>query len=226
MTFVPRFPWSTAGVALVASLLVTACGGSQEPAAASSTPADGNSVASATPADPDGGLSLTLETAQASSAVMPPSGGKLTAEGSDGTLYTLDIPEGALLVDTEITMTPVSNIADFPFSAGLGGAVKLEPDGLFFYEDAILTIEPAKDIPLENQVFFGSDADSQGLYLAIPVVESAAIQIRLQHFSGAGVGNGVSAEWPRRWTASPTATRPVSNPSSASSCLRNASGSS
>jgi hypothetical protein len=109
-------------------------------------------------------------------------------------LYTLEIPEGALLVDTEITMTPVSNIEDFPFSAGLGGAVKLEPDGLFFYEDAILTIEPANDIPLENQVFFGFDAESQGLYLAMPVVDSAAIQIRLQHFSGAGVGNGVSAE--------------------------------
>jgi hypothetical protein len=126
--------------------------------------------------------------------VVPPSGGSLTAEGSDGTRYTLDIPEGALLVDTEITMTPVSSIEDFPFVAGLGGAVKLEPDGLFFYEDAILTIEPAKDIPIENQVFFGFDAESRGLYLAMPVVDSAAIQIRLQHFSGAGVGNGTSAE--------------------------------
>ena len=147
-----------------------------------------------TPADPEGGVSLTLDTPKASSAVVPPSGGTLTAEGSDGTRYTLTIPEGALLVDTEITMTPVSSIADFPFSGGLGGAVKLEPDGLFFYEDAILTIEPAKEIPVENQVFFGFDAESQGLYLAMPVVDSAAIQIRLQHFSGAGVGNGVSAE--------------------------------
>jgi len=139
-------------------------------------------------------MSLTLDPTHASSAVVPPSGGTLTAEGSDGTRYALDIPEGALLVDTEITMTPVSSIDDFPFSGGLGGAVKLEPDGLFFYQDAILTIEPANEIPIENQVFFGFGGESQGLYLAMPVVESAAIQIRLQHFSGAGVGNGTSPE--------------------------------
>ena len=189
-----RFVRSVSGAAVTASLLLAACGGSPQTTAQTSTAVAPGSNASVTPADPEGGVSLTLDTPKASSAVVPPSGGTLTAEGSDGTRYTLTIPEGALLVDTEITMTPVSSIADFPFSGGLGGAVKLEPDGLFFYEDAILTIEPAKEIPVENQVFFGFDAESQGLYLAMPVVESAAIQIRMQHFSGAGVGNGVSAE--------------------------------
>lgn len=181
-------------LAFAISILLTACGADPGPSASPSMSATTGSQAPAAPADAEGGVSLTLDTPQASRAVIATSGGILKAEGSDGTLYTLEIPDGALLVDTEITMTPISNIEDFPFSGGLGGAVKLEPDGLFFYEDAILTIEPAKDIPLENQVFFGFDAESQGLYLAMPVVETAAIQIRLQHFSGAGVGNGVSAE--------------------------------
>jgi len=194
MAFRPHFLWTSLGIALVASLILTACGGSPEPGVLPSTSGATGSEASGTQVDPEGGVSMTLDASQASHAVIPTTGGILKAEGSDGTRYTLDIPEGALLVDTEITMTPVSAIEDFPFSGGLGGAVKLEPDGLFFYEDAILTIEPADDIPVENQVFFGFDAESQGLYLAMPVVDSAAIQIRLQHFSGAGVGNGVSAE--------------------------------
>src|SRR3990170_4992120 len=100
MNFVPRFPWSATGAALVTSLLLSACGGSQEPAAVSSTLADGGNLTSALPADSDGGLSLTLETSQASSALVPPTGGSLTAEGADGTLYTLEIPGGALLVET------------------------------------------------------------------------------------------------------------------------------
>ncbi len=194
MHFAFRSPRTIFSLAFAASIFLSACGADTGPAVVPTSADTVGSGPAATPADPDGGVPLTLDTTQASRAVIPPSGGTLTAEGSDGTQYTLEIPDGALLVDTEITMTPISSIEDFPFSGGLGGAVKLEPDGLFFYVDAILTIEPADDIPLENQVFFGFDAESQGLYLAMPVVDSAAIQIRLQHFSGAGVGNGVSAE--------------------------------
>ena len=176
-----------AAAAVSASLLATACGGGAEPE--SSDQAGPEPAAS-----PQAELSVELEPGQSVSSLVPAAGGELTTTGSDGTRYTLTIPEGALLTDTYITMTPIASIADFPFSGGLGGAVQLEPEGLFFYEDAILAIEPAKDIPIENQVFFGFDAESDGLYLASPVVDSAAIQIRLQHFSGAGVGNGVSAE--------------------------------
>lgn len=119
----PGFLNNLLGLGVAASLLVTACGGSPSPAAAPSNAAGTGSDASATPVDPEGGVSLTLDAAHAASAIVPPSGGTLTAEGSDGTRYTLTIPDGASLVDTEITMTPVSNIADFPFSGGLGGAL-------------------------------------------------------------------------------------------------------
>lgn len=178
---------AVAAVAVLASLLATACGGGAAPAPSEDpVPEPGIS--------PQAELTVDLEPGQAVSSVVPATGGELTTVGSDGTRYTLTIPEGALLTDTYITMTPIASIADFPFSGGLGGAVQLEPEGLYFYEDVILTIDTAQDIPLENQVFFGFNAESDGLYLASPVVESADIQIRLQHFSGAGVGNGVSAE--------------------------------
>jgi hypothetical protein len=118
----------------------------------------------------------------------------MTVAGSDGTRYTLTIPARALVMDTEISMTPIAAIPDLPFSGGLGGAVKLEPSGLDFYDFVTLTIEPASPIPLENQILFGFEEDGEDLHLAIPGDDPSKIQIRLIHFSGAGVGNGISAE--------------------------------
>ncbi len=139
-------------------------------------------------------LTLQMDEPNAVSAIISAKGGELNATGADGTVFTLTIPEGALLSDTEIRMTPVGAIPDLPLSGGLGGAVKFEPDGLFFYQDAILTIKPAHEIPIERQIAFGFDGDGKNAALAMPVVDSKEIRIRLQHFSGAGVGNGLSAE--------------------------------
>ena len=139
-------------------------------------------------------LTLHLDEAQTASALIPAKGGELSATGADGTVYTLNIPAGALLTDTEISMTPISSLDGLSFSGGLGGAVQFEPDGLFFYQDVTLTITPAQAIPVERQIVFGFDGDGKNASLAIPVVDSKDIQIRLQHFSGAGVGNGLSAE--------------------------------
>jgi hypothetical protein len=139
-------------------------------------------------------VSLTLDTANAVTQVIPLDGGVITATGADGTRYTLSIPEGALPGDVEISMTPVSAVADLPFSGGLGGAVLLEPSGLTFDDFVTLQIEPANPIPLENQILFGFEEQGEDLHLAIPVDDPGTIQIRLLHFSGAGVASGLSAE--------------------------------
>lgn len=126
--------------------------------------------------------------------VISTEGGEISVTGTDGARYTLAIPAGALLVDTEIRMTPIASISNLPFSGGLGGAVKLEPSGLTFFDFVTLTIEPVNPIPLENQILFGFEEDGEDLHLAIPGVDSSQIQIRLLSFSGAGVASGASAE--------------------------------
>ena len=141
-------------------------------------------------------LKLTLDARSAafSATVTSAGGGTLTAQATDGTAFRLDIPAGALTADTLITMTPVSTISNLPLNS-LGGAVKLEPEGLFFLQDAILTITPKVAIPIANQVMFGFSASGQDTVLATPAQPyGSSIQISLQHFSGAGVGNGVSAQ--------------------------------
>lgn len=139
-------------------------------------------------------VSLTLDAANAVTQVIALAGGEVSATGADGTRYTLTIPDGVLPGDLEISMTPISAVSGLPFSGGLGGAVLLEPSGLTFADFVTLQIEPAIPIPLEKQVLFGFEEQGEDLHLAIPVDDPGTIQIRLLHFSGAGVASGLSAE--------------------------------
>ena len=139
-------------------------------------------------------VTITLDNTNVTEVVSATDGGEMSVTGSDGSRYTLSIPPDALSADTEISMTPISTISGLPFSGGLGGAVKLEPSGLGFFDFVTLTIEPANPIPLENQILFGFEENGEDLHLAIPGADYSKIQIRLLHFSGAGVGNGISAE--------------------------------
>ncbi|HSO11359.1 MAG TPA: hypothetical protein VLT51_03210, partial [Anaerolineales bacterium] len=136
-------------------------------------------------------VTITLDNTNVTEVVSATDGGEMSVTGSDGSRYTLSIPPDALSADTEISMTPISTISGLPFSGGLGGAVKLEPSGLGFFDFVTLTIEPANPIPLENQILFGFEENGEDLHLAIPGADYSKIQIRFLHFSGAGVGNGV-----------------------------------
>jgi hypothetical protein len=139
-------------------------------------------------------VTVQLEAAGSETAMVSPDGGQLTAEDAFGNRFTLDVPAGALLIDTQITMTPVASIDDLPLTNGLVGAVQFEPDGLFLYEDAILTIEPAQDVPVENQILFGYLGSGDDLHLAIPGPDYDQIQVRVPHFSGFGLGSGIGTD--------------------------------
>ena len=139
-------------------------------------------------------VSAQSDSAHTATVIVPITGGTVTATGADGSVFTLDIPGDALLTPTEITMTPVSSIADLPLGGGLGAAVKLAPEGLRFYHYATLIITPAQAIPLSQQTFFGFQGNGEDFHLEPPVAGSSALQIKLLHFSGAGVGNGTSAD--------------------------------
>jgi hypothetical protein len=139
-------------------------------------------------------LSITLDEAHSTEATIPVKGGQISATGADGTVYTLDIPENALTSATTISLTPVSSVSGQPFDDKTTYAVQLEPEGLYLYYDAILTITPTKSIPLAQQLFFSYKGDGNTVGLAIPVVDSNELKIRLMHFSGYGVSAEISAE--------------------------------
>jgi hypothetical protein len=89
----------------------------------------------------------------------------------------------------------VKSITGAPLSSGAVAAVQLEPSGLFFNEFVTLTVIPAQEIPIENQIVFGYEGTGQDYHLAIIDPKSRAIKIKLLEFSGAGVGSGGDKEW-------------------------------
>lgn len=135
-------------------------------------------------------LTVTPETSNTVRATIPFTGGELTATGSDGTVFTLTIPNDALLVDTEITMTPVATVSGLPTNGEATYAVQLGPDGLQLEDFAILTIVPPTALPIDQQVTFGYEGAGKAMFLAIPVLKDPLIKVRVLHFSGYGVTKG------------------------------------
>ncbi len=139
-------------------------------------------------------LTVSLDEGRRAEAVMSTEGGSLFAEAADGTTFTLDVPPDALLIETVIAMTPVETLDGLPFGDGSAYAVELSPRGLDFNGFATLTIVPAEDIPVREQIMFGYEGDDRALTLALPRPNPDAIEILLGHFSGAGVSKGLLAD--------------------------------
>ncbi|GAB4456835.1 MAG: hypothetical protein OHK0041_21750 [Anaerolineales bacterium] len=104
-----------------------------------------------------------------SQAVIGPDGGELTVTGSNGVIYTLTVPPGALNYETAISLQPISNIPDLPLSGGLMAAVLIEPETLVFEVPATLRMTPPSDFPapaapLTLAFAFGQDGQDFHLY--------------------------------------------------------------
>ena len=101
------------------------------------------------------------------SAVIGTAGGTLSVVDASGVDFTLEIPEGALSSDTEIRMTPVSEIQDWPLDGDGLGAVKLEPEGLVLNEIATLTIGIPVDLdPNLSVVGFAFQGSGEEFHLS------------------------------------------------------------
>jgi hypothetical protein len=138
------------------------------------------------PADPVN-VTVELNEDETTSAVIPPEGGELTLTSADGSVYTLDVPAGALLTETEISMTTIGSLEGGPVESNVYG-VQLEPSGLAFDELLTLTIKPAVDIPLEEQIVFKYEGNGEDFHNAVIDPDSSEIKISLLDFSGGGVG--------------------------------------
>ena len=138
-------------------------------------------------------VQIDVDGSRAAEVDITTAGGSLEVAGADGTRYRLDIPADALLNDTHIRMTP-ANVSGLPFGGNQTLAVQLEPEGLAFSNFVTLTILPAQEIPIDQQIFFGYEANGSNLSLAAPVVNSTEIKLQLLHFSGYGVTKGLLAD--------------------------------
>lgn len=191
---------ASASLIALASTLLPACGGGAngpDGATASTGPTQSPPATSPAPTAPyKVGVSaqplsvgVTLDTARAATATIGTAGGSLAATGADGTVYTLTLPANAVAADTAITMTPVGRFTSLPFNGSDTAAaygVQLAPEGTTF--DTAVTLHIALPsgtaIPINQQLPFSWTGDGQAVALAMLDPASAAIDLKLQHFSG------------------------------------------
>jgi hypothetical protein len=140
-----------------------------------------------------------LASGDAASAPVGVDGGRVDVVASDGTLYSLLVPAGALASPTQITMTPLAGLAGSPLGGELIGGVQLEPDGLELARVATLVISGDRIVAGPGQAAFGyhgagSDFHLEPLYRAGHTPAgledydpSRTIVVPVSHFSGTGI---------------------------------------
>jgi Tol biopolymer transport system component len=127
---------------------------------------------------------LSVDEGQATASIVGPAGGTLESIGAGGTTYRLDIPAGALIRETRITMIPLSSIPDLPEGIELAGGVHLLPEGLtLFPKPAELTIELA-DVPQNATLAFAYRGDMEGPFRYPTRSTANAVTFGIAHFSG------------------------------------------
>ena len=89
---------------------------------------------------------ITLDATTAKVASVGPAGGSLTTTSTAGITYVLEIPERALETPVSISITPLSEFRQLPYSGGAVGAVELAPAGLRFARPAILHIKTLPNV--------------------------------------------------------------------------------
>lgn len=149
----------------------------------SGSPAESASAFLDLPANP---LPVTFSTDDSASisAEIGTDGGSLVTTDANGVVFTLTIPDGALLSPATITMTPVA-LTDSPFENASAAAVSLEPDGLVLMEPATLTIlKPGLDAT--TSLFFSSD-NGGGDFGVVSGNYGDVIEMAVPHFSISGL---------------------------------------
>jgi hypothetical protein len=139
---------------------------------------------------PDPGLSnVKVETRSARAAVITSEGGAITATGSNGVVYTLTVPEGAVVADTRISMYPISSLANMPGGGKTIAGVHFMPEGLQLYASAKLTMQLPAGIDPKQIAGLAYKGNSEELRLDMAFAQGQTVTMFVQHFSGKALGN-------------------------------------
>lgn len=140
-------------------------------------------------------VKVQLDRKHTATEKITPAGGSVSMTSADGSKFRIEVPPNALEQETAITMTAIKTLDGAPLNKNTPTAVQLEPSGLFFKEMVTLTVVPAKEIPIKEQIVFGYEGEGKDYHLALVDPKSKEIKIKLMEFSGAGVGSGSDAAW-------------------------------
>jgi len=131
---------------------------------------------------------LTVNEQNSVDAAIGEAGGTLELTTSDGSVFHLTIPAGALDHATPITISEVAAFANPAFALSQPAVgVQLSPEGLLFQVPASLKIQPKKPIALDSLALMTAEHDGKDVRLATldpqAPISPEAIVLSLSHFS-------------------------------------------
>lgn len=130
-------------------------------------------------------VTVTLDEARTASQPFSLEGGSMSVTAEDGVVYTLTIPEDALLEATDIIMTPIHGIEGPPVTGGRLLGVELKPHGLRLYDFATLTINPPGGGSAQA-IAFSAQEGGKEFHLYPLELTTDRISMKLIHFSEYG----------------------------------------
>lgn len=125
----------------------------------------------------------TAETAASASATIPIEGGEVSAIGSDGVVYSLQVPFGALIAPTAITITPLTNVTSLPVSGPIVGAVRLAPAGLALQVPATLVVTLPGPVPAGGLVALHHGTGATDFEAPATTIAGTTLTSTIAHFS-------------------------------------------
>ncbi len=142
-------------------------------------------------AEPDPlNISLVLEDAGISEAVIGPEGGAVEVTTSGGGTYRLTIPAQALTRPTRIRMIPVASAEGLPFDGGVVAGVELEPSGLQLLVPATLSLELPGSVRVGDAWGVSTLAGGEQAALYPATFGDSAVALTLTGFSGYNIALG------------------------------------
>lgn len=138
------------------------------------------------PTEPGLAVAPQVDTNRVAVAVIGSEGGSFFLEAPDTTRFTLRVPTNALMDETVLRMTLVTNIDGVVAEPGPQAAVLLEPEGLQFHGVAELDILFPTNIPGNRMSSFKFGGDGSEFHLTADRMGSNRVTVFLPHFSGAG----------------------------------------
>jgi|GEM_PF-1764356 len=135
-----------------------------------------------------------LNTTAATTATIGPKGGVLTTTAS-GVTYRLEVPAGAVPINTSIRMTPVVSIGNLSLSGGLVAAADLQPSGLTFARPALLRMGLSAPARAGLTLVGFSLTESNGRTTReMAAARSTEVVVSVPHFSVAGAAFGTTQD--------------------------------
>ena len=147
-----------------------------------------------TPITDLGSIKYTLDTARQATATYKNDGNPVTLSVTDaqGYVWTLTIPNGALLWPQKITMTPFASMDVSQSVAKVRSGVMIGPEGLRFTMAVTMTVTP----PMANPgvgLIFSMQEDGSKVQFAPTTNSGITASAQFFHFSPTGYDDGYDA---------------------------------